>query len=456
VAALLGACGGSDGGSDPIGGAPAPSPAPAPAPSPAPADACGTQRTLALTDLAVFDGTYAVKVFDGSAFPPAELGDASLVLAAGALQFTPAAGLTGSVAASATVTAVCENTDSSGHVIGVVAVIDAQRHIDFFAPAFSGLHVSGTDLGSAADSGRYLQGTLPVDTTTPATPAGWGSASITSTALVAERSLVPNLLPEVEYENTSSGLAIRATWRRSSDPLRGDAPIDSVSVRYVAATGEVISGSVALVRDPANTAGGGAYAATCGPCTGITVDPVAGTVGLAATSFTATLLSSSPAAAQVTGQFNVPDYAPRSGSTMTAAAASTCQVTTQVATATMADLACLAGTHVGTGVDGGACTVEVDLAGQRISFDDGTVQRSYTLTASGGFTNLTTFFQSFSRSSAVTMSNPADPLETIALTLAPDPVVPEVTKLDMTAMKAIGGTLSAEILRSCRILFDGR
>jgi hypothetical protein len=107
-------------------------------------------------------------------------------------------------------------------------------------------------------------------------------------------------------------------------------------------------------------------------------------------------------------------------------------------------------------VDGGACTVQVDVDGQRIRFDDGTLQRSYTLTTTGGFTNLSTSFQAFSRSSSVTMSNPSDPLETITLTLAPDPVVPEVTKLEMQALKAIGGSLTAEALRSCRILFDAR
>lgn len=164
----LSACGGGSEPTEPPAPAPtAPAPAPAPAPSPAPApapSACGTLKTLDSAALAAFDGSYAVKVFEGSG---AELGAGSLVLASGALQFTPAAGLSGSVAATASVTAICENSDGSGKPIGVVAVIDSQRHLDFFSPAFSGLYVSGSDLGSAVGSGRYLQGTTARNTPAP-------------------------------------------------------------------------------------------------------------------------------------------------------------------------------------------------------------------------------------------------------------------------------------------------
>jgi len=111
-------------------------------------------KTLSASALAAFDGSYAVKVFDGNSF--SELGGGTLVLSGSALQFTPAAGLSGSTAAAATISAVCENTDASGKAIGVVAVIDANRHIDFFSPAFSGLYTSGSDLGSSGN--RYMQG----------------------------------------------------------------------------------------------------------------------------------------------------------------------------------------------------------------------------------------------------------------------------------------------------------
>jgi len=114
-------------------------------------------KTLSASALAAFDGSYAVKVFDGNSF--SELGGGTLVLSGSALQFTPAAGLSGSTAAAATVGAVCENTDASGKAIGVVAVIDANRHIDFFSPAFSGLYISGSDLGSSGN--RYMQGSAP-------------------------------------------------------------------------------------------------------------------------------------------------------------------------------------------------------------------------------------------------------------------------------------------------------
>lgn len=165
AAAALSGCGG---GSDDTGAPAAAAPTPAPAPAPAPAGACGTQRVLGATELAAFDGSYAVRVFDGSGPTPSDLGGATLALAAGTLTYTPDAGLTGASAATAGVTAVCENTNAAGSPIGVVAVIDAQRHVDFFSPAFSGLYVSGSDLGSAPAAGRYLQGTLSKNTPAPA------------------------------------------------------------------------------------------------------------------------------------------------------------------------------------------------------------------------------------------------------------------------------------------------
>jgi hypothetical protein len=177
----LTACGG--GGSDDPSPVPAPAPPPAPpasAPAPTPTPpaptppaptpaACGTLTALTLADLQPFEGSYAVKVYDSSSGTPAELGPATLVLSGSTLQFTPGSGLTGSAAASATVSAVCQNKDSGGANIGVVAVIDAQRHIDFFNPAFSGLYVSGAELGSS-NANRYLQGRTARNTAPPPEP----------------------------------------------------------------------------------------------------------------------------------------------------------------------------------------------------------------------------------------------------------------------------------------------
>lgn len=122
-------------------------------------------KELTAAALAPYEGSYAVKVFDNNF---AEQGPATLSLSGGVLQFSPGTGLAGSSAASATVAAVCENTNASGTPIGVVAMLDAQRHIDFFSPAFNGLYVSGSELGSAAASGRYLQGSTPKTAAAPA------------------------------------------------------------------------------------------------------------------------------------------------------------------------------------------------------------------------------------------------------------------------------------------------
>ncbi len=93
------------------------------------------------------------------------------MLSGGVLSYTPGAGLAGASAASAVVAKVCQNTDASGNAIGVVAVIDAERHVDFFAPAFSGLYMSGVDLGSTSSSGRYMQSTTPKSAAPAPAPA---------------------------------------------------------------------------------------------------------------------------------------------------------------------------------------------------------------------------------------------------------------------------------------------
>jgi hypothetical protein len=116
-------------------------------------------KTLALADLLPHEGRYAMRVFDGNTF--SELGGGTLVLKGDTLTYTPEPALSKATAGSFTITAVCQNTDVSKNVIGVVAVIDSQRHMDFFAPAFSGLYASGSDLGTAPSSGNYLQSRVP-------------------------------------------------------------------------------------------------------------------------------------------------------------------------------------------------------------------------------------------------------------------------------------------------------
>lgn len=184
----LSACGG--GGDDAVPPSPAPVPTPTPTPTPS---ACGTLTPLTLADLQPFEGRYAVKVFDGSAGAPAELGAATLVLSGSTLQFTPGAGLAGSTAAQASVTAVCQNKSSAGANIGVVAVIDAQRHIDFFSPAFNGLYVSGSDLGSS-NANRYLQGTTARNSDPapePAPPGALASYAAFQAAAPTSRATAP-------------------------------------------------------------------------------------------------------------------------------------------------------------------------------------------------------------------------------------------------------------------------
>jgi|GEM_PF-6400211 len=224
----LSACGGGDAEPPAISNpapvpapSPAPTPAPAPAPTPAPPppapapSACGSRPELTLAALAPFAGSYAVEVFNADAV---KLGPAGLVLSGSSLQFTPGSGLSGSSAATASVTAVCENKDSGGNRIGVVAVIDAERHVDFFSPAFNGLYVAGTDLGSAAASGRYLQGRLakdvpapaPAPAPTPIPPGALTSYEAFSAAAPATRQIAPSgalaWLAGSYYGRSSAGL----------------------------------------------------------------------------------------------------------------------------------------------------------------------------------------------------------------------------------------------------------
>lgn len=444
AAVMLAGCGG--GGSDEAEAAPAPSPAPAPA------GACGTRAVLTTAELAPFAGRYAVRHFDSST--GSELGSGSLELAGTTLTVTPGSGVSGN-ATSAEVTAVCANTDGSGARIGVTAVMSGDRHMDFFQPAFNGLYASGSDLSHGDSAARYVQANTPAgEPAPPPSPAGWGSATVRSSALAADRVISPNLLPELKWETSAFGAARNLRMARSADPLQGDAGQDSVGVRYVASTGQVLSASVALVPDPSQPLGTANYVLTCGPCTGVTVDSSAGTVTFTDTPLTPTLLSGSQQPATLNGSYRIPDWRPRAGTTVTAAALAACSITANATGATFADIGCLDGTYVGTGIDGQACTVTIDGSTQTFRFDDGVKTNTFGFGSVSGFTNLSTFKSAFVQSA--TLSRPGTPLENISLSVAPSAAIPEVTVVDLKNEQYQGGTLRYVYTRSCRIEFDRR
>lgn len=283
-------------------------------------------------------------------------------------------------------------------------------------------------------------------------PAGWGSVTVSGAGLAADRAVTPNLLPDFGMVNTSAGPARSLAMRRSTDPLHGDAGIDQINVRFVATTGVVLSASVALVPDPTQPVGTASYAATCAPCSGITVDLAAGTVSFAATALQATALSGNAAAATLNGSYTLPDYRPRAGTTATAAALAACSVNSVAVSAAFSDMACLAGTYVGTGVDGQACTVQIDATAQSFRFDDGIRNNSFGYTVSGGFSNLSTFRSAFTQSAQMTQPNV--PLEWISLQATPVAGFSQLIQVDLQTMQAVGGTQNAAYKRDCRIEFD--
>ncbi|MCK6423969.1 MAG: hypothetical protein L6Q75_02620 [Burkholderiaceae bacterium] len=448
AAVMLAACGG--GGSD--GGGAAPAPAPSPTPSPAPSDACGTRAVLTTADLAPFAGSYAVRHFDSST--GSELGSGTLTLAGTTLTVTPGSGVSGS-ATPAEVTAVCANTNSSGDRIGVTAMLSGDRHMDFFAPAFNGLYVSGSDLSQSDGTARYVQATTGAGEPAPSpAPSGWGTTTVRSTALAADRVISPNLLPTLKWETSSFGAARHLSMARSANPLQGDAGQDIVGVRYVAATGVVLSASVALVPDPSQPVGTANYVATCGPCSGVTVDTTAGTVTFTDTPLTATLLSGSQQPATLSGSYRIPDWRPRAGTTVTAAGLAGCSIGANAIGATFGDIGCLAGTYVGTGIDGQACTVTIDSSAQTFRFDDGVKTNTFSFSSASGFTNLSTFRSAFVQSA--TLSRAIGSLESISLSAAPSAAVPEVTVVDLSNVQREGGTLNSVYNQACRIEFDRR
>ena len=361
-------------------------------------------------------------------------------------------GVSGS-STSAEVTAVCANTNSSGVRIGVVAMMSGDRHMDFFSPAFNGLYASGSDLSNSGS--RYVQATTAAGQPAPSpAPAGWGSATVRSTALAADRVITPNLLPGLKWENSSSGAARNLSMARSANPLQGNAGQDIVGVRYVAATGQVLSASVALIPDPSQPVGTANYVATCGPCTGVTVDTAAGTVTFTDTPLTPTILSGSQQPATLSGSYQIPDWRPRTGTTVTAAGLAGCSINANALSATFSDIGCLDGTYVGTGIDGQACTVKIDSSAQTFRFDDGVKNNTFSFSSASGYTNLGTFKSAFVQSA--TLSRAIGSLESISLSAAPSAAVPEVTVVDLNNVQHEGGTLNSVYSRACRIEFDRR
>jgi hypothetical protein len=253
-------------------------------------------------------------------------------------------------------------------------------------------------------------------------------------------------------ENSSSGPARVLAMRRSADPLRGDAGVDQVGLRFVAATGAVLSASVALVPDPSQPIGTANYVATCGPCTGVSVDLAAGTVTFAGTPLLATQLSGSAAPATLTGTYRLPDYRPRAGTSITAAALAACSVNSVAVSAAFSDMSCLAGTYVGTGIDGQTCTVQIDASAQSFRFDDGVRDNTFAYAVSGGFSNLSTFRSPFTQSAQ--MTRPNVPLEWISVQSSPVPGFADLIKVNLQNMQAVGGTLNSVYARDCRIEFD--
>ncbi|MFG5407707.1 hypothetical protein ABXN37_05815 [Piscinibacter sakaiensis] len=275
--------------------------------------------------------------------------------------------------------------------------------------------------------------------------------TVRSSALAADRVVEPNLLPVYELTSTNAGPARSLQLVRSTDPLKGDAPFDSVTVRLVPATGELLSVGVALVADASLPLSGRNYFATCAPCTGVVYDRVAGTVRFDATPLTATALSGSPLPATLSGSVRLPDWRPRSGTTMTAAALGACSLTSAPGSASFEQLACLAGTYVGTGLAGQDCRVTIDAASRSVRFDDGVNDKTFAFASAGGFTNLSTFRSSFTQSAKIT--NPSNALESIEWQATPSPVTAGVTQVDLRNIQAVGGSTSMVYNRSCRLEF---
>jgi hypothetical protein len=336
-----------------------------------------------------------------------------------------------------TVSSICMETGASQLVVH----FGAKGHVDLKAAGvFSGVLADGT--------------TVIRSTSTSPEPGtkDWGSVTIKSTAFTADRSLKPNRLPDFDIENTSFGSGRKLAMSQATDPLNGASSFDSVSVRYVAATGQVLSASAIVVPEPTAPVGSTNYYAVCElpACSGITVDASAGTVTFANTELKATVLSGNQATARISGTFRLPDWRPRAGTTVTAAQLAACKVVGKAINAEMSDIACLAGTYVGTDMDGAACTVTIDTAANTFRFKDSVKDNTFALTVSGGYNNLGSYYNSLIQSAS--MSKPGVPLETISLDVAP--LGTGQLKVIAKNFHGVAGTTNTLYYRQCRLDFD--
>lgn len=156
----------------PAAAAPAPGPA---APAPAGTASCGTMTALSLSALDAYAGTYAVQLFESSSSPtadPLQVGSATLTVTSGQVAYVPADGTANASSVTAAALAVCQNTDAGGAPIGVTVMFSGDHHVDFFSPAFSGLLVSGDDLGNTGTTYRYMQSAVAAPSPAPAPSAG--------------------------------------------------------------------------------------------------------------------------------------------------------------------------------------------------------------------------------------------------------------------------------------------
>ncbi len=336
-----------------------------------------------------------------------------------------------------TVSSICMETGASQLVVH----FGSQGHVDLKSNGgFNGVLANGTTLIRSASTGSGTGAT------------GWGSVTITSTAFSSDRTLKPNRLPDFEIENTTFGSARKLAMSQATDPLNGASSFDNVSVKYVVETGKVLSASVIVVPEPTAPVGSKNYYAVCelDACAGITVDASAGTVTFANTVLTATVLSGNSATAQISGTLKMPDWRPRTGTTVTAAQLSACKVQAKSFNAEMADIACLAGTYVGTDIDGAACTVTIDTTAQTFAYKDGVKDNRFSLSVSNGYNNLSSYYSTFLQSA--TMSKPGVPLETIALEVAPLSTGP--LKVIAKNIHGVGGSTNTLYYRQCRLDFD--
>jgi hypothetical protein len=337
-----------------------------------------------------------------------------------------------------TVTSLCYETAAAQLVVH----FGAQGHVDLKADgSFSGVSADGTTaLRTASTSGG--------DTGT--TAGDWGSVTLTSAALAADRVIRPNLLPTFDQTVFSSGPGRKLSMFKSANPLQGDAGMDSITVNFLNTSGTVISVGALVLPDPSLPLSGKNYAATCSGCNGVTVDLSAGTVTFANTTLTATALSGSPANATLNGTYRLPNYAARSGTTVTAAGLTACAITADAVSATLSNIACMGGTYVGTGVEGQACTVQIDTSAQTFRFDDGVRNNTFTWTSSGGYTNLASY-RVGSVTQTASMSRPGTPLETIAVTVTPIANSAGSVKVSMKALHAVGGNMTSLYDRPCTL-----